>query len=522
MGNNLASDKNYGSISIQLDRLKYTAGEQVNGWVHLSLVKTFPSNVVHLVISGKERVKLATTKQVAKDGRLQDEAVLHKDKTEFYSHNFPLHTYPGKNFPPGQYSFPFSFKLNDSMPGTFVHEYTKHGEKCYGKVQYKIKVGMKDNATNKALFEKCPFIVDQAWKLPTGTQSVNISKYLQGYCYANLGKFEMTCFMEKDRFSVGGNSNFTFSVDNSDCKSDVTNIRCQLVQVIRLQTSTLAVSDVINKDLNVVLTSGVLAGQKRVGLESLTIIFPIKLEGDLEASCAGSLIQNEFRIIVSADMGKLICLGQVPYEEIEIKVLNRGIQGQPLAPQQPPNWAPTVMDPYVCTISSESRMNPDFMQNMSNQLPPNPSNQLPPNPSNQLPPNPSNQFPPNPSNQLPPNPTSQLPPNPSNQLPPNPSNQLPPNPSNQLPPNPSNQLPFSPSNQLPPNPSNQLPPNPSNQLPPNPFNQLPPNPSSQLPPNPSNQLPPNPFNQLPPNPSNQLPPNYSNDLQNQYPPNPSN
>lgn len=62
-------------------------------------------------------------------------------------------------FPKGQYQFPFSFLLNDHLPGTFNHQFTEQGTDCYGKVEYDFWAGLKNNDT--ILFDKFNFSIDQ-------------------------------------------------------------------------------------------------------------------------------------------------------------------------------------------------------------------------------------------------------------------------------------------------------------------------------------------------------------------------
>jgi len=374
MGKSLSVDRRYGSIFIQLEKPKYLAGEQINGWIHLSLIKPFPSNCLYLIISGKEKVRLvSTTTTVDAEHKQQTQVFVHKDTNEFYAHTFPVYTHPGTYFMPGQYSFPFSFRLAENMPGSFCHEYISHGEKCFGKTKYRIKAGMKDPASSNSLFEKISFVVDQRWELPSGPQSRQYSKQLQGYCYSDLGHFDLTCYFDKDKFVVGENSALTIAVDNSNCSSDVNHLKCQLIQIIRLQTSDNVHHDTVRKVLTELMLTGVQRGEKKIGVDAIPIMLPIRTESDNEASSNGNLIRNEFKVSILADMDACICNGEIPHAEIDIKIFNRQPQPYVFQPQVP-NWNPTVMDAFVCTISPQSRMTQDF----KNQIYIDPNVQYPP------------------------------------------------------------------------------------------------------------------------------------------------
>jgi hypothetical protein len=376
MGKSLSVDRNYGSINIQLDKQKYVAGDQVNGWVHLNLVKDFPSNSIYLIISGKEKIRLTNVKRTVEgSGEVDSEVFVHKDSNEFYAHSFPLYINFGQNFPQGQYSFPFSFKLNENMPGSFVREYIAHGEKCFGKIKYKVKAGLKDSNSAVSLFEKVDFVVDQRWELPSGPQTKQFSQKLQGICCSNLGVFAMNCYFDKDKFIVGENSTLTVAIDNSDCQSNVKAIKCQLVQTTRLQTSSNEYHDMLKKTLTEVIIPGIKQGEKKIGLDAIPVILPIRTDSEQEASSSGNLISNDFKIIITTEMESCLCYCENPSNEIEVKIFNRQIQYNPYQPQVP-NWSPVVMDPFVCTISPQSRMTQDF----KNQIYIQPNTEYPPMP----------------------------------------------------------------------------------------------------------------------------------------------
>ena len=155
MGKALSTNNDFGHINIQFDKAKYTSGEQVNGMVHVNMIKSFPSNSLYLIISGKEKVKLATSEtKMDASNEHKTETVIHKDKNEFFSHSFPLYIFNGMYFQAGMYSFPFSFKLFDNLPGTYIDTWDELGQKCYAKTVYKVWAGLKDQRSSTAFFTK--------------------------------------------------------------------------------------------------------------------------------------------------------------------------------------------------------------------------------------------------------------------------------------------------------------------------------------------------------------------------------
>ena len=222
MGTKFSVDRSFGSINFQLEHPKYVAGDQVNGWVHLSLVKHFPSTRLYLIFTGKEKVKFAKRKSNIANDTGTSKVHIYRDAIEFYSHSFPLFVWPdGTYFPVGQYSFPFSFKLGDNIPGSFLHTFQEHGISCYGKITYKLKAGFKDQTEKIMLFDKITFVVDQSWNLSSWPQIRHYSQKLNGYCTGDLGELNLTCQFDRDKFIVGDHASLTAEIDNRKTRSDV-------------------------------------------------------------------------------------------------------------------------------------------------------------------------------------------------------------------------------------------------------------------------------------------------------------
>lgn len=360
MGKALSTSSDYGNISIQLDKPKYTAGDQVNGFIYLSLMKNFPSNVMYLIISGKEKVKLVTTTSVQDaDNNMKTQVLIHKDKNEFFAHTFPLFSQAGSFFPYGQYSFPFTFKLLDNLPGTFIDNWDEHGEKCYAMTQYKLWAGMKEPRGQLALFTKQFFSVDQKWEYSSGVQSKQYQKNLKGYCYSDLGEFKIMCHFEKDKFFVGENANMSLEIDNSRCKSDVSQIKCQLIQNTKYQTNGKPNLKFKSQVLSETMISGIKSGEMRVGQNAFPIILNVKTQSESQASSNHNLIQNSFSLSISTKMNDCLCCETDPSTSIDVKIFNRLLPQSNFVPPVP-GWNPQVMNPYVCTISNEYRMTSDF------------------------------------------------------------------------------------------------------------------------------------------------------------------
>lgn len=366
MGNSLNMDSSYGNIFIKTTRSMYTAGDQVDGFVHLNLIRDFPSNVMHLVIQGIEDVKLVSTKEEKISETEKATIVLvHTDNNEFFGHSFPLYSHNGGNFfLRGQYSFPFSFKLLDNLPGTFRKGWNEHGHDCHTEVKYKIWAGLKHHKKNKGLFDEFTLRVDQKFEESSGNKHCSFQKKVQGYCYKDIGEFGMQCIFQNNTYRVGDVANILVSIDNSKGKVNINRIECALIQDTYAMTSDKACTWAISRVLSEVTLPGLSAGETKLGDNSLALRLPIRTNSELEATSTGTLIQNSFRLGVTMILDSSLCCDAHPSNQINVKIFNKQLGVQETSVPIP-EWNPQIMIPYVCTISPEYRMTRDFIDSFN-------------------------------------------------------------------------------------------------------------------------------------------------------------
>lgn len=364
MGSSLSLDRSYGSIFIQTVDNSYMAGEQVDGFIHLNLLRDFPSNVLYLIISGEEAVKLVSTSSHRDSkGRTHTQVHVHKDKNEFYGHTFPLFSQNTAYFPRGQYSFPFSFKLLESLPGTFRHSWYSHGHECYGDVTYKLWAGLKDKKKNKGVYDDFNLRVDQRYEHSNGIKTANFSKHMQAYCYKDIGDFTLTCTFQKDTFAIGETANILIGVDNSKGKVEVKKIRCKLIQIININTSSGYHSKTISRVCTELDLPGLLPGMVKMGDNAIPVMLPIRTNSENEATSNGTLVRNTFKLEIDTILDACFCCQSYPKNEIEIKIFNKAI-AQPVN-FEIPNWCPQMMNHYACTMSSDYRMTQEFKNDIN-------------------------------------------------------------------------------------------------------------------------------------------------------------
>lgn len=355
MGKTQSIIEQYGKIRIQTEKKKYTGGDQVNGEINISLKKDFPSNSLFLIIGGKEQVKLATAVLSGSGEDTTSEVVIHKDENEFYGHKFLIYEFNDENFLKGEYSFPFSFRLEDTLPGSFLFEFEEHGEKCFGKIEYKIWAGLKNEEKKLFFYDNFDFAVDQQFESSKGPSNRLFEQNLQGYCYSNLGHLKLNCQFSSNTYKVGDSANLTIGIDAENLKTDIKKINCALIQKITLkaknetQTKTFTITQ-IN-------LQGPKSGEKKMGQNSIPVNLPIQTRSEKEASSNGILVQNNFSLEIKTEIDAFLCCSEQPCNEIDVKVFNRNWEQEREKVFQ---GEPTVMDGFVCTITDDYRMTQDF------------------------------------------------------------------------------------------------------------------------------------------------------------------
>lgn len=140
--------------------------------------------------------------QQEQDGATSEVEVF-EEENEFYNYNFPLFTNVQLEFQPGSYQFPFSFILEETLPGSFKHTWLEDGEQCYGVIQYSIYAGLMSKNKDKLVFDKLTFFVDQKYQDDFGLASRVFQSSLSGYCYRNLGTLMLYSQFSGTSFIVG-------------------------------------------------------------------------------------------------------------------------------------------------------------------------------------------------------------------------------------------------------------------------------------------------------------------------------
>lgn len=358
MGNKVSSDDSYGSIIIETSKKTYSSGDQVNGQVHLNLIKPFPSSQINLIIKGTESAFLTERRQktrtVYRNGKSHTETYTqiytHSGENQFFGYNFPLYSQNGAGFNPGQYSFPFSFKLIDNLPGSFVKIWSEDGYSNFGKIIYNIYAGMKSNSNKKLMvFSVYNFYVDQ--NIPKNNVNENTQfKKLSIYC-RDKGNVKLNYVVDKSFFRIGENAEGRLILDLSDCKQKIKYITCKIIQTVQISIPKGYFHKSKIEKLNLKKIPISEFEQIQDDQFRYYISLPINLDKN-QVSIFSDNIKNRFELTINLFGKGTTCYDDKPEVGIPITIHNLVMERRK-TDFGDMKWAPEVMDPYVCTLSKE-------------------------------------------------------------------------------------------------------------------------------------------------------------------------
>jgi sulfur transfer complex TusBCD TusB component (DsrH family) len=278
-------------------------------------------------------------------------------------------------FPPGQYSFPFSFILKEDLPGSFSKkEYLQpighaegesKGPKNSGKIKYKIKAGLKSESLKLALYDKFKIVIDE--KFDEGARDILATPFdqeVKGYCYTSHGSYKLAAIATTNKYLVGDQATVSFSIDASDASSNITNVKAYL----QMKTHLIAkgYQQELKEDIVTIDLGEVESGSKRVDENCMQVTFEIKTPEELQATTSGKLVKNSFFLKIKCEIDGCVCYSESPLVSFPISVFNKhyGPQALPNVLNIIPNWEPQTYDPYICEMDENFKMGKDYRKNM--------------------------------------------------------------------------------------------------------------------------------------------------------------
>lgn len=130
-------------IYIQLNSSEYGPGDQVDGFVHLQLSQSYPTDTIFIKIDGVEMTALDRVRKGGKRGGRGSGVQIVEDKKFLISETIPVYKFPDVGIAPGYYQIPISFVIPHGLPSSFEHRFTSGGwtnpRHLYAIVKYQLK-----------------------------------------------------------------------------------------------------------------------------------------------------------------------------------------------------------------------------------------------------------------------------------------------------------------------------------------------------------------------------------------------
>lgn len=317
-------------FQVKLDMANYHEGQDATGSISFELTQNTPPIAVYVSIIGREYVMWKRRVRRGKSTRI----VTTTDSAECCSQRFMI-MQSQDSFLPGQYTYPFSFKVPAGVPGTYVHSSGYYSNRAEATVTYSVYCELVTQ-TDTIGRAQCPIVIMQEARTPYNYNLLaEIDKKVTTWCCCNKGQLNLKCTFEKDTVRMDESVMMRFSLDLSNFSNTVTTFKCELQRKLQLRSksglSTYRKHSVISLPVN-----GVEAGEKtdqekivQFDLsQALDMGTPANLVGALgdfagkiQQTCNGQLITSQYELYVTAMVDGCICCEQLPYVFTPIEVL---------------------------------------------------------------------------------------------------------------------------------------------------------------------------------------------------------
>lgn len=389
-GKHFEKGRDFGDLYVQTANHSYHPGETVSGTIFLNLYRPYPGDDLKLKIKGLEKTCLVwhteesnydpikgVEVRIDKEQITPETAVCLHQKVKIYD-------FKGQVLEPGQYSFPFSFKLPLYIPGTFHH--IEHRLKASVTYTIEAYLDAKGDVFPKINY-KSRFTVREAPEIKGGDnyKLTAFGSVKTCGCCKDYGTVRVTASLDKNIYVPGNTVKVLVEVDNSQSSAAVDSVSFQLRQFITIK----ALSKTEFRSHVVAQATNSAKIQAKQGLTAVEFTFtlpksplvsdafskdPLMLkrapayQGQFISSTThGKLITSRFALHARASPD-VCCAGDVEVV-IPCHIVYPAYALPPF--KQPEKWAPKMMPAVVIPVS----LNPTYPIYM---VPSDPSQQVSP------------------------------------------------------------------------------------------------------------------------------------------------
>jgi len=226
-----------GKMYLDMAKTCFRAGGMLEGTISFEIYRDLPYGcVVSLRLSGEETTEIQTKGKekrmvpVAFEAPVETEVTVWKSNREdltIIDRELVVFNNMGSNFPSGQYSFPFSFPLDEGLPSSFLYGPLdlKRGFK-FGRIEYNLEARVKTQGSTEPILsvEMKEFGINQAVD-ERPIYSGTLTRAVNSFCCFSKGQVTFSVRLEKPVFYILVANYLMLEIDNSKCVVDVRNIR---------------------------------------------------------------------------------------------------------------------------------------------------------------------------------------------------------------------------------------------------------------------------------------------------------
>ena len=265
----------------------------MEGTVSLSVYESMHIDGINLKFKGFEETKLLERRTVTYtvNGKTQSrtETIPHYEKKVIFRRRVDLHSYK-TTLQPGMYVFPFKFRLDDNIPGSFN---LSRGD-AFGQIVYKLKAevvlpGMFQFNIKHTQILPVSTLFDSPIQRIQSCQESNVTRL----CCIDMGVVTCSAILDKNAYTAGEVANLVISIDNTASDVTLDHVAFKLTNNICMKASghrqTLSISDCKNQ------APGIPEG------ETAHITFTLNLPKILTPTTIGHLIHSNylFEVVLS-------------------------------------------------------------------------------------------------------------------------------------------------------------------------------------------------------------------------------
>lgn len=200
---------------------------------------------------------------------------------------------------PGIYVYPFKFKLDDNLPGSFrmCHD------NSFGQIVYKLKAEVMRPGMFQANIKHTQFI-QLSTRLSKPIRSIQMSKEanVTKLCCIDMGNVALSAFLDKNAYAPGDVAELVISIDNTASDVTLKHVSFKLANNVRMRAGTYSqsVRNSTCKNQAPSIPKG----------DTAHIQISLNLPNNLTPTASGSLINSyyEFEVVLNVPCGTNIIM----------------------------------------------------------------------------------------------------------------------------------------------------------------------------------------------------------------------